>query len=45
MKDEAAANAAADEAEKQRIDKLNQADTVIFQTKKQLHRLEPAVER
>ena len=39
MKDEAAANAAADEAEKQRIDKLNQADTVIFQTKKQLEEL------
>ncbi len=43
MKDEAAANAAADEAEKQRIDKLNQADTVIFQTKKQLEELGAAV--
>ena len=43
MKDEAAANAAADEAEKQRIDKLNQADTVIFQTKKQLEELGAAI--
>jgi molecular chaperone DnaK len=39
MKDEAAANAAADEAEKQRIDKLNQADALIFQTEKQLGEL------
>ena len=39
MKDEAAANAAADEAEKQRIDKLNQADALIFQTEKQLNEL------
>ncbi len=43
MKDEAAANAAADEAEKQRIDKLNQADTVIFQTKKQLEEFGAAI--
>ena len=43
MKDEAAANAAADEAEKQRIDKLNQADTIIFQTKKQLEELGAAI--
>ena len=43
MKDEAAANAAADEAEKQRIDKLNQADTMIFQTKKQLEELGAAI--
>ena len=43
MKDEAAANAAADEAEKQRIDKLNHADTVIFQTKKQLEELGSAI--
>ena len=43
MKDEAAANAAADEAEKQRIDKLNQADTVIFQTKKQIEELGAAI--
>ncbi|WP_289755448.1 molecular chaperone DnaK [Muribaculum intestinale] len=39
MKDEAAANAAADEAEKQKIDKLNQADALIFQTEKQLSEL------
>ncbi|MCM1093131.1 MAG: molecular chaperone DnaK [Bacteroides sp.] len=43
MKDEAAANAAADEAEKQRIDKLNHADAVIFQTKKQLEELGAAI--
>ncbi len=43
MKDEAAANAAADEAEKQRIDKLNHADAVIFQTKKQLEELGSAI--
>jgi molecular chaperone DnaK len=36
MKDEAAANAEADRKEKERIDKLNQADSVIFQTEKQL---------
>lgn len=36
MKDEAAANAEADKKEKDRIDKLNQADSVIFQTEKQL---------
>jgi molecular chaperone DnaK len=36
MKDEAAANAEADKNEKERIDKLNQADSVIFQTEKQL---------
>lgn len=39
MKDEAAANAAADAKEKERIDKLNQADTLIFQTEKQLSEL------
>ena len=39
MKDEAAANAAADAKEKERIDKLNQADTMIFQTEKQLQEL------
>ncbi len=39
MKDEAAANAAADAKEKERIDKLNQADTIIFQTEKQLQEL------
>jgi molecular chaperone DnaK len=36
MKDEAAANAEADKKEKEKIDKLNQADSVIFQTEKQL---------
>ena len=39
MKDEAAANAAADQKEKERIDKLNHADAVIFQTEKQLNEL------
>ena len=39
MKDEAAANAAADAKEKERIDKLNQADALIFQTEKQLKEL------
>ncbi len=39
MKDEAAANAAADAKEKERIDKLNQADAIIFQTEKQLSEL------
>ncbi|MDR0612735.1 MAG: molecular chaperone DnaK [Dysgonamonadaceae bacterium] len=36
MRDEAAANAEADKKEKERIDKLNQADSLIFQTEKQL---------
>ncbi len=36
MKAEAEANAAADKAEKEKIDKLNQADSLIFQTEKQL---------
>ena len=39
MKDEAAANAAADAKEKERIDKLNQADATIFQAEKQLSEL------
>ena len=39
MKDEAAANAAADAKEKERADKLNQADALIFQTEKQLSEL------
>ena len=39
MKDEAAANAEADLKEKERIDKMNQADTLIFQTEKQLTEL------
>jgi molecular chaperone DnaK len=36
MKEEAEANAEKDNAEKQRIEKLNQADQMIFQTEKQL---------
>jgi len=36
MKDEAAANAEADAKEKEKIDKLNHADSLIFQTEKQL---------
>lgn len=36
MKDEAAANAESDKQERERIDKLNQADSLIFQTEKQL---------
>ncbi len=36
MKEEAEANAEADKAEKEKIDKINQADSVIFQTEKQL---------
>ena len=39
MKDEAAANAAADAKEKERADKLNQADSMIFQTEKSLNDL------
>ena len=36
MKDEAAANADADRREKERADKVNEADAVVFQTEKQL---------
>ena len=36
MKDEAAANEAADKATKEKVDKINQADSLIFQTEKQL---------
>jgi len=39
MKDEAAANADSDQKEKERIDKLNHADSLIFQTEKQLEEL------
>ena len=39
MKDEAAANAASDAKEKERVDKLNQADAIVFQTEKQLAEL------
>ncbi len=36
MKDEAAANAEKDKKAKEKIDKINQADSLIFQTEKQL---------
>ncbi|MGM9802806.1 MAG: molecular chaperone DnaK [Muribaculaceae bacterium] len=36
MKEEAAANAAADAKEKERVDKINQADSMIFQVEKSL---------
>ncbi len=39
MKDEAAANAEADAREKEKIDKMNHADSLIFQTEKQLNEL------
>ncbi len=37
MKDEAAANADADKKERERIEKINQADAMIFQTEKSLN--------
>jgi len=36
MRDEAKANEAADKAERERVDKLNQADTQVFQSEKNL---------
>ena len=36
MKDEAAANADSDKAAKERVDKINSADSLIFQTEKQM---------
>ena len=36
MKAEAKANEASDKAERERVDKLNEADSLIFQTEKQL---------
>ena len=39
MKEEAAANADNDAKEKERIDKLNHADSLIFQTEKQLNEM------
>jgi molecular chaperone DnaK len=36
MKDEAKANEATDKAERERVDKINQADSLIFQSEKQL---------
>ncbi len=47
MKAEAEANAAADKAEREKIDKLNQADSMIFQTENMLKesgdKLDPAI--
>jgi len=34
MKDEAAANAASDQQEKEKVDTINKADSMIFQTEK-----------
>ena len=39
MKQEAEANAESDKKEKEKIDKLNTADSLIFQTEKQLKEL------
>ena len=39
MKAEAEANAEADKKERERVDKINQADSMIFQTEKQLEEL------
>ncbi|MGC9151274.1 MAG: molecular chaperone DnaK [Microbacter sp.] len=39
MKEEAAANAEADQRERERVDKLNHADSLIFSTEKQLKEL------
>ena len=39
MKAEAEANAAADKKEREKIDKLNQADSMIFSTENQLKEL------
>ncbi len=39
MKEEAEANAAADAKEKERVDTINKADSIIFQTEKQLGEL------
>ena len=36
MKQEAEANAEADKAKKEEVEKLNEADAMIFQTEKQL---------
>lgn len=40
MKDEAAANAESDAKEKEKIDKLNHADSLIYQTENNLLKLE-----
>ena len=39
MKAEAAANADSDKAAREKVDKLNAADTLIFQTEKQVERI------
>ena len=39
MKNEAEQNAEADKKQKERIDKLNEADSMIFQTENQLKEL------
>ena len=39
MKQEAEANADADKKEREKIDKLNQADSMVFQTRNQLNEL------
>ena len=36
MKNEAKANEASDKAEKEKVEKINQADSMVFQTEKQL---------
>ena len=43
MKAEAQANAAADKEAKEKVDKLNTADTLIFQTEKQLKEVEDKI--
>ncbi|TVQ43140.1 MAG: molecular chaperone DnaK [Saprospirales bacterium] len=43
MKSEAQANAAADKEAKEKVDKLNTADTLIFQTEKQLKEVEDKI--
>ncbi|WP_339043768.1 molecular chaperone DnaK [Cardinium endosymbiont of Tipula unca] len=44
MKEEAEANAAADKMEKEQIDKINQADSLIFEVEKQLKELGDKIE-
>jgi molecular chaperone DnaK len=39
MKAEAKANEATDKAEKEKVEKINQADSLIFQTEKQIERI------
>lgn len=44
MREEAEANAAADKAEKEQVDKINQADSFIFEVEKQLKELGDKIE-